>query len=299
MALVQTDQWGDAKLTGDGKRAVGTTVGIIVALLLLFPILSLFGLRTVDAGEVAVVTKFGQVTGRILDPGAHFIAPFIEGTQTYNTKKVIYETASQDGQKNSKADYKDFPVDTNTEDGQQVDVYYTIRFSVDPTKANWIAQNVGSQEAAVEKIVKTESRIWARNIPRRYSADYLYTGNGSSEVQNEIFASLNKTFSDNGLVLDSVGVREIKFSDNYVGAIEGKQIEAVKVETEKNKAEQAKYQKEASITQAEAQAQAQKLQRETISTELLQKLWIERWNGVLPTYVMGSEASNLIQLPTK
>lgn len=270
-----------------------------VVLLLLFPIMSLVGFRTVDAGEVAVVTKFGQVTGRTLEPGAHFIAPFVEGTQTYNTKKVIYETATAEGQKNSEADYKDFPVDTNTEDGQQVDVYYTVRFSVDPTKATWVAQNIGGQDAVVEKIVKTESRIWARNVPRRFSADYLYSGNGSTDVQNEIFKSLEKTFSDNGLVLDSVGIREIKFSDNYIGAIESKQIEAVKVETEKNKAEQSKYRKEASITDAEAQAKAQELQRATISPELLEKIWIEKWDGHLPTYMMGDAATNLIQLPQK
>jgi len=276
----------------------GTLVGLGLALFL--GIILLFtGVRTVDSGEVAVVTSFGKVTGRVLEPGAHVITPFVQGTMRYNTKKVIYETATAEGQKKSQADYKDFPVDTNTWDGQQVDVYYTVRFSVDPTKAAWVAQNVGNQEALVEKVVKTESRIWARNIPRRHSADQLYSGNGSTDVQNEIFKALEKTFSDNGLVLDSVGIREIKFSDNYVGAIEAKQIEAVKVETEKNKAEQAKFQKEAAITNAEAQAKAQELQKVTISSELLQKMWIERWDGHLPTYMTGDSASNLIQLPMK
>jgi len=274
----------------------GTLVGLGIALFM-GVILLFAGVRTVDSGEVAVVTKFGRVTGRVLDPGAHIIIPFVEGTMRYNTKKVIYETASAEGQKGSDADYKDYPVDTNTEDGQQVDVYYTVRFSVDPTKAAWVAQNIGNQAGLVEKIVKTESRIWARNIPRGYSADTLYTGSGSTEVQNEIFDALEKTFSNNGLVLDSVGIREIKFSENYVGAIESKQIEAVKVETEENRAAQAKFRKEAAITEAEAQARSQELQRTTISPELLEKLWIERWDGHLPTYMMGDQASNLIQLP--
>jgi len=276
----------------------GTLVGLGIALFM-GAILLFAGVRTVDSGEVAVVTKFGRVTGRVLDPGAHVIIPFVEGTMRYNTKKVIYETSSVEGQKGSDADYKDYPVDTNTEDGQQVDVYYTVRFSVDPTKGAWVAQNIGTQDALVEKIVKTESRIWVRNIPRGYSADKLYTGSGSTEVQNEIFQSLNKTFSDNGLVLDSVGIREIKFSDNYVSAIEGKQIEAVKVETAENIAAQAKYQKEATITKAEGQAKEQELQRSTISSELLEKMWIEKWDGKLPTYMMGDQASTLIQLPQK
>jgi len=256
-----------------------------------------FSFRVIGAGEVGVVTRFGRVTGRILEPGANFIIPVFEMVSGYNTKKIIYETAVREKQQVSEADYKDFPVDTNTEDGQQVDIFYTVRFSIDSTKAAWIAQNIGSEIALVEKVVKTESRIWARNIPRRFTADTLYTGDGSVQVQNEIFNALKTTFEENGLILDSVGIREIKFTEEYIGAIETKQIEAVKVETEKNKAEQAIYQKEARITQAEGQAKEQSLQRETLNVQVLekikldnQKMFIDKWNGVMPK-IVGSEGT--------
>ena len=258
-------------------------------------VLFLLSFRIISAGEVSVVARFGKVTGRILDPGAHLIIPLIESTKSYNTKKIIYETSTADKQKSSEADYKDYPVDTNTEDGQQVNIFYTVRFNVDSTKAAWIAQNIGSEIALVEKVVKTESRIWARNVPRRFSANMLYTGDGSIQVQNEIFDALKTTFEENGLVLDSVGIREIQFTDQYIGAIETKQIEAVKVETEKNIAEQAKHQKDARITQAEGQAEEQRLQRQTLDAQVLQKigldnqkLYIEKWNGVMPK-IVGSE----------
>ena len=271
--------------------ALGGIVGVVLLLAILL------GFRTVDSGEIAVVTNFGRVTGRTLDPGAHTIIPFVEGTLTYNTKKVTYETSTAEKQKTSDADYKDFTVDTNTEDGQPVDIAYTIRFSVDPTKATWIAQNIGNQTALVEKIVKTESRIWARNVPRRFSAENLYTGEGSQKVQDEIFAQLKPVFEKNGLILDSVGLREIVFDPAYTDAIKSKQVAAVQVETEKNIAAQAEYKKQATITAAEAAAKEQSLQRETISDQLLRKLWIERWNGVLPQYMTGGDASLLLQLP--
>jgi len=284
--------------TNTNEKGPRGQVGLILLLVFLgFLFLSiLLGIKTVKAGEVGVVTRFGKVTGRTLEPGAHIVVPWVEGVMRYDTKKVIYETTTEEKQKGSDADYKDYPVDTNTEDGQQVDIFYTVRFSTDSTKAGWIAQNIGSQEALVEKIVKTESRIWARNVPRRFNAEDLYTGSGSQEVQNEIFNSLFQTFKDNGLVLDGVGIREIKFTNEYISAIEQKQIQAVKVETEKNIAEQAKYQKEARITTAEGLSQEQELQRLTISKELLEKMWIEKWNGVLPTYMMG-DSQALIQLP--
>lgn len=270
-----------------------------------FPLIILLGflflsfltsIRTIRAGEVGVVTRLGKVTGRVLEPGAHLVLPWIEGTFRYDTKKVIYETTTEEKQKGSNADYKDYPVDTNTEDGQSVNIFYTVRFSTDPTKASWVAQNIGAQTALVEKIVKTESRIWARNIPRRFSAESLYTGDGSQKVQDEIFVALSKTFANNGLILDGVGIREIQFAETYIDAIEQKQIQAVKVETEKNIAEQALYQKEARITTAEGQAKEQELQRQTISPELLEKIWIEKWNGILPIYMLG-DSGTLIQIP--
>lgn len=271
-------------------KKYGKLFPVIVVIFLL-----LLAFRMVQAGEVGVVTRFGKVTGRVLDPGAHFIIPIVERVSGYNTKKIIYETTTDEKRGTSLADYKDSPVDTNTEDGQQVDIFYTVRFSIDPTKAAWIAQNIGSENGLVEKIVKTESRIWARNVPRRFTAETLYTGGGSVEVQNEIFNSLVDTFSDNGIILDSVGIREIKFSEQYIRAIETKQIEAVKVETEKNIAEQAKFKKEARITQAEGQAQEQSLQRETLNEQVLEKImldnqkaFIDKWNGVMPQ-IVGSK----------
>lgn len=278
----------EQKLT---NRLIKLAVFVGVAVLTFF-----LAVRTVRPGTVKVVTRFGRVTGRTLEPGIHVVIPLADRTLTYDTKKVIYETTTTEKQKGSDADYKDWPVDTNTQDGQQVDIFYTVRFNVDPTKAGWVAQNIGSQDALVEKIVKTESRIWARNVPRRFNAESLYTGSGSQEVQNEIFNALSPTFSSNGLILDGVGIREIKFTDEYIHAIEQKQIQAVKVETEKNIAEQAKFQKEARITTAEGQAKEQDLQRTTLTNALLQKMWIEKWNGMVPQVVAGSE-SLIFQLP--
>lgn len=259
--------------------ALGTLGGIAILVFFL-------SFKTVSTGEVKVVTQFGKVTGRVLEPGAHFITPFIQGTISYSTKKVTYETTPEDKQKGSEADYKDYPVDTNTSDGQQVDVYYTIRFSVDPTMATYVAQNIGGENALVEKIVKTESRIWARNIPREFEANQLYTGN-VVEVQNKIADSLRSTFEENGIILDSVGIREIKFKEDYINAIEAKQIEAVKIETAKNQAEAAKFKKDQTITEAEAEAEKQRLLQESLSSQVLQNKFYEKWNGVLPNVISG------------
>ena len=180
---------------------------------------------TIQSGQVGVVKRFGEVR-KTVEPGFSFKMPIITRILKYNTKSLTYETTTSEKQQTSSADYKDFPVDTNTSDGQQVDIFYTIRFNIQGDKADDIAIRIGKEADLVEKIVKTESRVWVRNIPREYSANQLYTGN-VQEVQTKIEERLRPVFEENGIYLDSFGIREIKFTEEYVQAVENKQIEAV------------------------------------------------------------------------
>ena len=184
-----------------------------IGIFLLGVFLILASFRVVQAGTVKVVTRFGRVTGRVLRPGAHFIFPLAEATRAYNTKKVTYEASSNP--KASMATYTDLPVDTTTKDGQQIELNYTVRFSVDPQKADWVANNIGTEADLVEKVVKTDSRIHARNIVRGFNAADLYTGN-IAEAQKAIEDVLRPLFEENGLILDEFGLRSILFTPEYI-----------------------------------------------------------------------------------
>jgi regulator of protease activity HflC (stomatin/prohibitin superfamily) len=265
-----------------------------IGLLILIFLIALSSLRIVQAGTVQVVTRFGQVTGRILHPGAHLIIPIAEGSISYNTKKVTYEASSEPTR--SLATYTDISVDTTTLDGQQIELNYTARFSVDPKKAGWIANNIGTEADVVEKIVKTDTRIHARNIAREFNAADLYTGN-IGEVQRTIEDRLRPIFEENGLFLDEFGIRSIIFTPEYIRAIEAKQIEKERVITEENIAKQEEFRKQARITKAEGQAEEQRLQRTTLTDTLLMKMWIEKWNGEVPSVVTGEQGSLLFQIP--
>jgi len=265
-----------------------------LTILILVSALLLSSFKIVSAGTVKVVTRFGKVTGRMLNPGAHFILPLAESTITYNTKKVTYEASDQP--RSSQATYTDLSVDTTTKDGQQIEINYTVRFSIEPKKAGWIANNIGTESDVVEKIVKTDTRIHARNIARGFNAADLYTGN-IAEMQKAVENFLRPIFEENGLLLDEFGVRGITFTDDYISAIEAKQIEKERVITEENIARQEDFRKEARIIRAEGEAEEQRLQRETLNDALLMKMWIEKWNGNVPDVMAGDEGNLLFQIP--
>jgi regulator of protease activity HflC (stomatin/prohibitin superfamily) len=233
--------------------AVGIIVVIGIVLLVAFIALTSSYVQ-IDYGTVGMVTRFGGITQRIMQPGLNWKMPFIDRVIIYHTQEMVYSTISE-GQDVGVGTYPDYPTDTTTADGQQIQVKYSVRFRIDPEKITQIATEIGNEEAVVEKVVKFHTRILARNIPKQYAALDLYTGN-IQQVQETFEQELSPLLSAKGVILEAFGLRKIDFQDDYVQAIEQKQIEAENVTTEKNRAEQAKWKAQSAIEEAKGQAEA-------------------------------------------
>ena len=232
-------------------------VFFIVALLVLLMGVFSDSIVQIEAGTVGVVKRFGNIVG-VFNPGLNFKLPFVDEVVIYRTQEIVYETSANP--EYSRADYRDYEVDTATADGQQITARYTVRFRILPERAPDILRNLGTEEEVVEKVVKASSRVHVRNILKRYEARELYSGN-VEKAQNEIASRLREDFEKAGLELTFFGLRSIQFTDEYKQAVERKQIEAENVITKQHLAEQAKYEKERAITQAQAEAERQRLER--------------------------------------
>jgi regulator of protease activity HflC (stomatin/prohibitin superfamily) len=242
---------------GRANYRSATIAGLVVAASI-FVVAALMGSFTqVEAGSVAVVKQFGRVVG-VFQPGLNWKLPFIQETIRYRTQEILYET-SEDPTK-SNADYRDLEVDTATSDGQQILARYTVRFRIDGSKAADIVNNLGTEEEVVEKVVKANSRVHARNILKQFPASDLYSGN-VERAQSEISQRLADDFSKEGLELIFFGLRSIQFTEAYRNAVEQKQIEKENIATKENLAKQAEFEKDRTVTQAQAEAERQKLER--------------------------------------
>jgi len=249
-------------------------------------ILILNSIVVVQAGNTRVLTQFGKTIGVTFQPGIHIKIPFIQNTVNYSTRQVTYETS--DEAEISKANYTDYTVDTTSADGQQIKVKFTIRFAIDGKQAEWILNNIGNMDDLVEKVVKAESRSFVRNIPKKYTAEQLY----SKQVfvlQEELGNTLRPIFDRNGIILDEFLLRKIDFTEEYFNVLEDKQIASERIVVEQNILEQEKIKKQQVIIQAEAEAQqieirgeALKQYPEIIQLEFIQKLSPNITWGILP-----------------
>jgi regulator of protease activity HflC (stomatin/prohibitin superfamily) len=228
-----------------------------VAIVAFFALIVLMSSYTqVQFGTVGMVTRFGRITGQIMHPGLNWKAPFIDRVVVYRTQEMVYVTEEQPGGTDRQTGtYQDYPTDTTTADGQQITVKYSVRFRIDPSKITDIANEIGNEEQVVDKVVKFHTRILARNIPKEYAALDLYTGN-IQQVQEKFEQQLEPLLAEKGVILEAFGLRKIDFREDYVQAIEQKQIEAENVTTERNRAEQAKWRAQSAIEEAKGEAQA-------------------------------------------
>ena len=128
----------------------------------------------------------------------------------------------------------------------------------------------------------------------KYNAEEIITKR--EELKQKIDEDLMVRLAKYNVVLNEVSIVNVDFSPEYNTAIEQKQVaqqNALKAEYEK---QQATIDAQKVVIQAQAQATAQQLLQSSLTNEIVSKMWIEKWNGVLPTTMTGTSG---IILPLK
>lgn len=190
-------------------------LGVVVFLLLLGAQMGAASAVRVEAGTVALVTQSGEVV-TVFQPGLHFKLPFVQETVVYRTGEIIYATSATPA--SSDADYPDYEMDTATIDGQPIIVRFTVRFRIDIEQVSKIWLNLGTERDMVEKVVKANARVRARNIIKRYPAADLYASYLAAEAV--VAEALRADYELEGIELLSFEINSIQFSKDYVNSVQ-------------------------------------------------------------------------------
>src|SRR5260221_1706010 len=189
-----------------------------------------------------------------LQPGVHIIVPVVNQVYTYSTEIHTYTMSRT---QNEGAVSGDDSVAVRTSDGQQVYVDVTILYKVDPLKVNTV--HLKFRDRYEEDYVRPTVRSLVRDVVSAYVVTDLLGGK-RGEIENIINTTLTKGFADNGLALQSFLLRNITFSDEYIKAVESKQVAQQQAEQAIQEADRArtlaKGRADAAVTSAQGQADA-------------------------------------------
>jgi len=242
-------------------------IGVIALVFLVILINTSF--QTVGAGERGVVfSKFGGVKEQILSEGLHFKIPFIEDIIPVDVKVQKSETDATAASK----------------DLQTISSTIALNYHIDPGKVNTVYQEIGI--FFKDRVIDPAIQESVKAVAAEFTAEELITRR--SEVSQKIEENMAARLLEFNIITDGFNIIDFSFSREFNAAIEAKQTaeqQALKAERDLDRI---KIEAQQKITQAKAEAESQRIQKETISANILQLRAIEKWDGKFPQVIGGA-----------
>lgn len=282
-------------------------IGILISLIgFVFLYIAFACYYTIDEGERGVLLRNGAFV-RICEPGLGFKTPLIDtvaiiSTQTHSAKFNKLQAYSRDQQ----------PAIINAS------VTYRIPATINEVKE--LYSSYGSREAMEERIINRHVPEQIENVFGQYTA--------ISAVQDRVKFGQDvndavKRAVKGPILIESVQIENIDFSDAYEKSVEDRMKAEVEVQTQKQNLEKERVSADILVTQAKSQAESQlaKAGAEASSIRLkgeaeadaikargaalaqnqnlVELIKAERWNGQLPTTVIPGNVTPFLTIPNK
>lgn len=274
---------------------------------------SVLCIEKIPTGYVGVVYSASQGTsGEILDQGWHLVAPTKKVTEYSIGMEQSYLTAEDKGDSQKDESFK-----TPSSDGKSlvVDMEFSYRFDADRIAETFTLFKGQSGKVVKNTFIKPKIRAWTQEVTSKYPVTDIF-GDKRQELNEALDVYLKKKFYPYGIIIDTVNFTNIATDAETEAAIQKKvtaqqglelanieaktaQVQAEKdkkialVEAEKNKetaeiqAEQKRIQAEGDAEairiKAEAEAEANRKIADSLTTDLIEKQKIDKWNGNVPT----------------
>ena len=245
----------------------------------------------IDAGYVGVVKRLGAVKPKELSEGFHIITPFIDSVEKFD---IRLSKVTSDATASSK-------------DLQIVNTSIAVQYSMTPELMPLTLQKVGTRAVVERTLIDPSILESVKAITALYTAEELITKRDEVKtmIQEKISSFLNESTVEKNLagllIIANVAITDFDFSTEFNRAIE----EKVRAEQEALKATN---EKDRRVTQAEAQAEEQRLIADALAYEievesvaraeaikreaealadnpqLIQLRLAEKWDGQLPKF---------------
>lgn len=270
--------YGAYKAYCEEKKPFLVSASIGAGIFLICFVMIPFSFHTVDTGEIAVVKHLGRAVAT-RTAGTHFDLWLTETYQKYDAK--VQNVSILEGAYSS--------------DAQTMNISMTLQYQVIADKVMDIATQYGSLEILQNRIqsIATEK---AKAVLSAHTAMDIISNRAamSPAVEQAIKDAVGTNYFVN---VTAVVLTNIDFSDAFEMAVEEKMIaeqRKLKADFEnETKIAQAEAEAKALLVAAEAEKAANDLLEMSITDKILSKMYLEKWDGVLPS-VMSDGAANIM-----
>lgn len=268
---------------------IATKRGVVLAIaaVLAAALCVLSCVATVPTGHTGVVTTFGRVENYTLDAGVHMVKPWQQVVKMDN--RVQKQTVK---------------LACFSSDIQEVNMSYTINYQIRKADAMTLYSTVGV--SYYNTVVSPNIAEAVKVATARYTAEELV--GMRDELANAIEFILSDKLEQYNIEVVSTSIEDMDFTDAFTDAVEAKQVaqqNKLKAQTEAEQrvieanaaAEVRKVQADAEayelLARAEAEAEANRKISESLTRDLIDYAYAQRWDGKLPRIVSGQEGGGV------
>jgi regulator of protease activity HflC (stomatin/prohibitin superfamily) len=256
------------------QRILGALVGILI-----FVGGMLFSSFTIiSAGHTGVQVTMGEVNPNPLTEGVHFVNPI----SNVRDVDVRLQKAKLDG------------AQAGTKDLQQVHTDIVVQYRLSAQKVPHIYKEFGLN--VDDKVLGPAINEAFKTVTAKYTSEELITKRQavSDEIQNHLKSKVAPFDID----ISGISLVNFGFSAEYQKAIEQKVISVQQTAKAQQDLERIKVEAASRIAQAKGEAEAIAIQAQAIQSNggqnYVQLQWIEKWDGKLPTTVLGDKTTYMM-----
>ena len=267
----------------------------VLIVVLVVGVIQPFGCTVIDSGEVGI--KFHKWSTSEADYGG------VEGTchgwvfyNTYTTDIFKYPTFLQ------RKNYDPFNV--NAKDASTFTMDPTIAYRIDPDKAcNIFTKYRKGIQDLEDGYIRTCIYEAYRTCANRYTSDSLMSHR--AEFESDVRSRLDKSLKEEGFVVEEF-TSQITPPKSLSDMIDSKNRAVQSALKAANEVKEAEANAQIAIAKAKGEAEAKRIKADgeayanskiaaSINPTLVQKMWVEKWDGKMPETVAGSNTMMMVK----
>jgi regulator of protease activity HflC (stomatin/prohibitin superfamily) len=198
-------------------------------------------------GGVRVSQTRGTLAGTLY-PGVHYVMPFVEHVELFNTRDQLFTTGVSEDSPGKTA--KGEPLHVQAKEGLTLGLAITVRYQLDPKRLDYVEANLPEplEKEIVPPVVAT---AWRELVPN-YTVREVFSAK-REEVRQRATDLIRKRLGVDGIVVKEVMLRDIELPAEYAKGLESLLVK--EQENDRMAVETEIHQKQVKVAEADAEAQ--------------------------------------------
>jgi regulator of protease activity HflC (stomatin/prohibitin superfamily) len=270
-------------------------INIIAVAVLAFIAIGIFvSFKIIDTRERGILKYMGKIEDRTLMPGINFAIPFVSSIETVNVTNTRYEISS---------------IKIYTKDQQRATLDIVVNYNINPSNVVALYKDLGSlhpshiQSTLMLPVLKSSI---TNELGQWTAAEVIRS---KEKIAQHVLDSLVKNVEAKNLIqFINFEIINIDLDDEYEKSVRQKVVAEQKAEKASNDTKRIQEEAKQMLISAEGEAKAMKIKSESLSNNRnlieyekvqVEKARVEKWNGQMPTTMIGGNTPMIFSLDQK